>query len=103
MGLAQAMEGLRKIRVRYKYSFFGYIYTPVTGSFADLWKRYKHKYEFYCADLPPELEWMGTRYVLGGYKLDASHLEAYGKHKAWLDFNYTVKGKPVILVYNASM
>lgn len=97
------MMDLKKIRVRYKYSFYGHVYTPITGTFAELWKKYGKKYEFYCADIPPELEWWTNRYKQVGYKLGAFHLDAYGKHKAWLDYNYTVKGKPVILVYNASM
>lgn len=88
-----------EIRVRYRYSYYRTIKTPLVGSFRSLWPKYKDKYEFYCADVPPEFDMDGYMYT--GYRLDEKNLHRYGSHKAWLDSNFKVRGKPVILVFNA--
>ncbi len=97
---------MHRVRVRYEYDIYTYINTPIFGTYAELWKKYSRKYAFFCADVPPKIEYSpngGKRYIEVGYRLSTKeHLEQYGKHKAWLDSHYTYRGKPVILVFNAS-
>lgn len=99
-------SGKFRIRVRYKYHIYKTIETEDYGSFKEMYKKYRGKYEFWCADQPPEKEdghWTG-------YRLDSdiseSHvagtLKSYGRHKAWIDPTYRVDGKKVILVFNAA-
>jgi len=104
-------KGKYTIRVRYKGHIWKTIDTEDYGSFSEMFKKYKDKYQFWCADSPPERG--ESAYMEGcsynGYRLDSdvfpAHemdtLKRYGKHKAWLDDKYKVDGKPVILVHNA--
>jgi hypothetical protein len=70
-----------------------------------MYSKYKDKYSFWCADLPPEFDSNNSTWV--GFRLDGDEthskatLKRYGKHKAWIDFTYKFEGNPVILVYNA--
>lgn len=64
-----------------------------------MWKKYGDKYEFYCADLPP----IFNGGIYEGYHLthQPDQAKRWGKHKAWIDPNYKVDGKPVVLVWKA--
>jgi hypothetical protein len=87
--------------VRYKYSTYRIIKTPIVGTFKDLWPKLKDKYLFFCADVPPETIDYGYGVSQGGMRLDEKHLDRYGLHKAWVDPNFKVNGRPVVLVWNA--
>ena len=72
-----------------------------------MWKKYKDKYTFWCGDLPPTLNPLYTQEEVEkgytGYRLngDALSFKKYGKHKAWVDTNHKINGKPVVLVWKA--
>ncbi len=90
------------ISVRYRYSHYTNLETPLVGRFRDLYPKYKDRFQFWCADVPPEagVNEAGFRYYTG-YQLGPHHLAKYGNHKAWLDPTVKVNGKSVILVFNA--
>lgn len=93
------------LKVRYKYHHWRTIRTPDYGTYEELYKRYKGKMAFFCADLPPE--YLEKEGVWTGYRLDGApgHLKAtlerYGRHLSWIDPFYKCEGKPVVLVFNA--
>ncbi len=98
-------KGKFKIRVRYKHYNYKTIETADYGSFREMYAKYKDKYEFWCGDVPPEME--SGHYT--GVRLDSDFskehedysLRKYGKNKCWIDTTYKVNGKPVCLVFNA--
>jgi len=96
---------LFKIRARYKYHLFKTIKTEDYGTFNNMYEKYKDKYTFWCADLPPEKndEGQWTGYRLDGDKTHIqSTLKRYGRNKCWIDTEYKFEGKKTCLVYNAS-
>src|SRR5437879_627191 len=89
---------LKTILARYKYHHYQIIKTKDVGTFEEMYAKYKGKYTFWCGDIPP------SKNGDVGYRLDTDpkvHLSNWGKHKAWIDPTYKVKGKKVILVWQA--
>ena len=99
-------KALKRILVRYNYHTYARIDTEDVGTYHGMWKKYKDKYTFWCGDLPPTLNPLHSEegndgYT--GYRLmgDAISFKKYGKHKAWVDPNHKINGKPVVLVWKA--
>ena len=104
---AQKKAQLKSILVRYNYHTYKRIKTEDFGTYRGMWKKYKDKYTFWCGDLPPTLNPLYTQEEVEkgytGYRLngDALSFKKYGKHKAWVDTNHKINGKPVVLVWKA--
>ena len=93
-------QRLKTIIARYKYYDYVRIQTKDTGTYLEMLAKYQGKYEFWCGDIPPEKDDSGG---YSGYRLDGSpfQIQQWGKHKAWIDPRFKVRGKPVILVWKA--
>jgi len=87
------------IVARYRYTTHKRIQTEDTGTFRQLWAKYKDTATFWCADIPPVDE-KGNRDD-EGFRLNEDSLKPYGNHKAWIEEGLLIDGKPVILVFNA--